>query len=57
MALLYSDNPFIESFNGKFRTECLNENWFLSLAGARDKIELWRDNYNSYRPLKQRRRK
>lgn len=50
MALQYSDNPFIESFNGKFRAECLNENWFLSLADARDKIKLWRDNYNSYRP-------
>ena len=37
MALQYSDNPFIESFNGKFRAECLNENWFLSLADARDK--------------------
>ena len=45
-----TDNAFIESFNGKFRAECLNENWFLSLADARDKIEQWRDDYNYYRP-------
>ena len=45
-----TDNAFIESFNGKFRAECLNENWFLSLADARDKIEQWRDDYNCHRP-------
>ena len=45
-----TDNPFIESFNGKFRAECLNENWFLSLAEARDKIEPWRDDYNHHQP-------
>jgi putative transposase len=45
-----TDNAFIESFNGKFRAECLNENWFLSLADARDKIERWRDDYNRHRP-------
>lgn len=45
-----TDNPFIESFNGRFRAECLNENWFLSLAEARDKIEHWRDDYNRHRP-------
>jgi putative transposase len=45
-----TDNPFIESFNGKFRAECLNENWFLSLGEARDKIEQWRDDYNHHRP-------
>ena len=45
-----TDNPFIESFNGKFRAECLNENWFLSLAEAHDKIEQWRDDYNRHRP-------
>jgi len=32
-------NAFIESFNGKFHAECLNEQWFLSLANARDAIE------------------
>ncbi len=45
-----TDNAFIESFNGKFRAECLNENWFLSLADARDKMERWRDDYNYHRP-------
>lgn len=44
------DNPFIQSFNGSFRDECLNTNWFLSLSDARDKIESFRRDYNSYRP-------
>jgi hypothetical protein len=39
-------NAFIESFNGKFRDECLNENWFMSLAETREKIEAWRKDYN-----------
>ena len=33
-----TDNAFIESFNGRFRQEYLNENWFLSLEDAREKI-------------------
>lgn len=37
-----TDNPFIESFNGSFRDECLNTHWFLSLEDARGKIESWR---------------
>lgn len=37
-----TDNPFIESFNGSFRDECLNTNWFLSLENAKLKIESWR---------------
>lgn len=45
-----TDNPFIESFNGSFRDECLNVNWFLSLADAQQKIEAWRIDYNCYRP-------
>lgn len=45
-----TDNPYIESFNGKFRDECLNVNWFLSLEDAREKIEAWREEYNRYRP-------
>lgn len=45
-----TDNPFIESFNGSFRDECLNINWFLSLSDAREKIESWRDEYNNFRP-------
>ena len=45
-----TDNPFIESFNGSFRDECLNAHWFLSLEDASSKIEAWRTEYNSYRP-------
>lgn len=45
-----TDNPFIESFNGSLRDECLNTNWFLSLQDAADKIESWRRDYNGYRP-------
>ena len=44
------DNAFIESFNGKFRDECLNENWFLDLDDARRRIETWRHDYNTVRP-------
>jgi putative transposase len=43
-----TDNAFIESFNGRFRAECLNTHWFLSLADAREKLEHWRrDLYES----------
>lgn len=45
-----SDNAFIESFNGKFRDECLNEHWFLNLKEAQEKIEGWRRFYNDERP-------
>ena len=45
-----TDNPHIESFNGSFQDECLNINLFMSLEDARDKIELWRRNYNGIRP-------
>lgn len=45
-----TDNPFIESFNGSFRDECLNSNWFLSLLDAKHKIEQWRRDYNEFRP-------
>ena len=44
------DNAYIESFNGKFRDECLNEHWFLSLQDAQQKIETWRKQYNRQRP-------
>jgi putative transposase len=43
-------NAFIESFNGKFRDECLNQNWFVSLHHARRIIEAWRVDYNTVRP-------
>ncbi len=45
-----TDNGLIESFNGRFRQECLNESWFLSLEDAREKTEAWRRHYNSERP-------
>lgn len=45
-----TDNAFIESFNGKFRDECLSVNWFLSLDDAKEKIEAWRWEYNHLRP-------
>ena len=43
-------NAFIESFNGKLRDECLNENWFVSLYDAQETIEAWRVDYNALRP-------
>ena len=45
-----TDNAFIESFNGRLRQECLNENWFLSLEDVREKVEVWREEYNRHRP-------
>jgi putative transposase len=39
-------NGHVESFNGRFRDECLNANWFVNLADARRKIESWRLEYN-----------
>ena len=42
-------NAFIESFNGKFRDECLNEHWFLTLQEAQLVIEAWRREYNEDR--------
>lgn len=45
-------NAFIESFNGKFRRECLDQNWFIDLEDARRTIEEWRYEYNNERPTK-----
>lgn len=45
-----TDNAYIESFNGKFRAECLNQHWFLTLDDARQKMEDWRRDYNEVRP-------
>lgn len=45
-----TQNGFIESFNGRFRDECLNESWFMSLEDARCKIEAWCIHYNQSRP-------
>jgi transposase InsO family protein len=44
------ENAYVESFNGKFRDECLNEHWFLSVAEAQQIIEAWRVDYNTVRP-------
>lgn len=43
-------NAFIESFNGRFRASCLDENWFADLNDARQTIEAWRHEYNFDRP-------
>jgi putative transposase len=45
-----NENAYIESFNGKFRDECLNEHWFITMAQARRAIESWRIEYNTERP-------
>jgi putative transposase len=45
-----TDNAFIESFNGSFRDECLNVNWFLSIEDAREKISAFKQEYNHFRP-------
>jgi len=45
-----TDNAFIEAFNSKFRSECLNAHWFMSLDDARSKMEEWRRYYNEERP-------
>lgn len=45
-----TDNAFIDAFNGRFRAECLNTHWLLSLADAQEKVETWRRYYNEERP-------
>lgn len=45
-----TQNAYIESFNGKFRDECLNEHWFTTLAEARVLVSAWRRDYNECRP-------
>ena len=45
-----NQNAYIESFNGRFRDECLNEHWFTSVAHAQAVIETWRQEYNDERP-------
>jgi hypothetical protein len=44
------DNAFAESFNDRFRDECLNQHWFASLEEVRQTIEAWRIEYNTVRP-------
>jgi putative transposase len=45
-----TDNAFVESFNGRFRDECLNQHWFASLEEVRQTVEAWRLDYNTQRP-------
>lgn len=45
-----TQNAYVESFNGRFRDECLNQHWFRTLWEARTEIELWRVDYNTRRP-------
>ncbi len=47
-----NQNAYIESFNGRFRDECLNEHWFTSLRHAKAIINIWRSEYNEERPKK-----
>ncbi len=44
------ENAIVESFNGRFRDEFLNENLFLNLWNAKEKLHKWRKEYNAYRP-------
>ena len=44
------ENGYIESFNGRLRDECLNVNLFFSLEDTREKLEVWRQDYNQARP-------
>ena len=45
-----TQNAFVESFNGKFRNECLNQHWFRTLVEAEHEIKQWREHYNTERP-------
>lgn len=45
-----TQNVFVESLNGKFRNECLNQHWFRTLEQAKYEIEQWRVHYNHVRP-------
>lgn len=47
-----NQNAYIESFNSRFRDECLNEHWFFTLRHARRLIEAWQREYNEERPKK-----
>jgi len=44
------ENPFVESFNGRFRDECLNVEEFWDLIEAQVTVEQWRIEYNTFRP-------
>ena len=44
------ENPFIESFIGKFKAACLNRYWFVNGREARQLVDQWRHEYNTFRP-------
>lgn len=50
ITLALKQKACIERFNGKFRNECLNEHWFMSMRHAQQLIEEWRLEYNRQRP-------
>ena len=43
-------NAYIESFNSRFRDECLSQHWFASLSHMHSVIDNWRNDYNHHRP-------
>ena len=45
-----TQNAFVESFNGRFRDSCLNQQWFQGIDDARSIIDTWRTHYNEERP-------
>lgn len=45
-----TDNAYVESFNARLRSECLNASWFLSLEDAAEKLRQWRTEFNTERP-------
>lgn len=45
-----TQNAFVESYNGKFRSACLNQHWFRTIEEAKHEIEMWRVHYNQVRP-------
>jgi putative transposase len=45
-----TENTYVESFNGTFRTKCLDTHWFATLAEAKESIEGWRQEYNESHP-------
>lgn len=45
-----TQNAFVESLNGKFRNECLNQHWFKTIEHAEREITKWREYYNNVRP-------
>lgn len=45
-----TQNPYVESFNGKFREYCLDMHWFRTMDEAQTEINTWRKHYNEVRP-------